>query len=136
MIDMAVGALCAFTYSVSPALRSPYGAAIDRAAVLFEEAGVRLVETTGPADIRFEPMPPLMFPREYGGFTVGRGLVYLRIVLRQRDEVPLPGLGNLRTNIVIHEVQHQLGMLHPEVGERVGTGRPVVPAVPEMCEVR
>ena len=137
MIDLAIAALCSYTYSVSPAIQSPYGAAIDRAVVLFEQANVELVEVPygSPAGIRFEPMPPLMFPRDYGGFTAGPGLVYLRVILRQQDRFTPPQVRNIRTSLVIHEVQHQMGMAHPTIPAAVTTDRPVVPTVPETCEV-
>jgi hypothetical protein len=133
MIGLVEG-FCALTFSVSPALVSPYGAAIDRAVVLFAEAGVTLTEVKSGADVEFKPMPPLMFPRDYGGFSAGAGVVYLRVILRQSDEVPLPGIRNLRTNVVIHEMQHQLGMRHDVIPAAASVARPVVPAVPERCK--
>jgi hypothetical protein len=135
MVDVVVGALCALTFSVSPVLLPLYGVPFDRAVVLFEDAGVTLTEVESGADIAFEPMPTLMFPYDYGGYTAGPGLVYLRVVLPWRKRWTPVQRVNIRTNVVVHEIQHQLGLPDGVISPTVSGARPVVPAVPQICGV-
>jgi hypothetical protein len=132
MIGLVAG-FCALTFSVSPALVSPYGAPIDRAVDLFAQAGVTWTEVESGGDVELTPMPPLMFPRDYGGYTAGPGKVYLRVILPWQKRWTREQTANVRTNIVIHEMQHQLGMPDGVISPTVTSTRPVVPAVPEWC---
>ena len=117
---------CTFTYEVHPELVPRYGAEISEAMRLFQGAGVLFVPTTGPADLDLLPMNG--YPPEWGGALVG-GDVLLRV---QFDASRDPGrtlrqARNIRTSLVIHEIEHFLGMTHADgMPEVLNWKKPVV----------
>jgi hypothetical protein len=133
VIDLAVAALCSFTYSVSPAIQSPYGAAIDRAITVVEAAAsAEFTRVDQGGDLEYLPMPPLKY-YDPAGVVVGvndRGDVFLAVLLPKGRGIGLtPAKAHrVRVNIAFHETLHWLGISHSQdMLPYITEARPVVP---------
>ena len=124
---MVVAAVCAVTFHVSPSFSPAYEHAIHRALSLVSDASGMTFTESEDAMMLIEPLPP---QQEFnnsgiaGAVQVGGYWGNHVYVAQPLPWAPEKHVGWFRTNIVIHELLHWLGLGHDVVDPVVLLSKP------------